>query len=73
MARAPQRAVARLGGTILGEAVADSAARLGKLDYKKTLVEYQAAEKARAQEAEKRAEALREAEKREAEARGWRE
>ena len=62
-----------LGGTILGEAVADSAARLGKLDYKKTLVEYQAAEKARAQEAEKRAEALREAEKREAEARGWRE
>ena len=62
-----------LGGAIAGEAAADSGARLAKLDYKKTLAEYQAAEKARADEAEKRAQALREAEAREAEARGWRE
>jgi hypothetical protein len=62
-----------LGGTIAGESPADSAARLDKLDYKKTLVEYQAAEKARVEEAEKRAQALREAAEREAEARGWRE
>jgi hypothetical protein len=62
-----------LGGTIAGESTADSAARLAKLDYKQTLVEYQAAEKARAGEAEKRAQALKEAAEREAEARGWRE
>jgi hypothetical protein len=62
-----------LGGEIAGESAADSAARLAKLDYKKTLVEYAAAEKARASEAEKRAQALKEAAEREAEARGWRE
>jgi hypothetical protein len=62
-----------LGGAIAGEAAADSATRLAKLDYKKTLVEYAAAEKARASEAEKRAQALKEAAEREAEARGWRE
>jgi hypothetical protein len=62
-----------LGGDIAGETAADSAARLAKLDYKRTLVEYQAAEKARADEAEKRAQALKEAAEREAEARGWRE
>ncbi len=62
-----------LGGAIAGESEADAAARLAKLDYKRTLVEYQAAEKARAGEAEKRAQALKEAAEREAEARGWRE
>ena len=62
-----------LGGGIAGETPADSAARLAKLDYKKALVEYAAAEKARAAEAEKRAQALKEAAEREAEARGWRE
>ncbi len=62
-----------LGGAIAGETGTESAARLDKLDYKKTLVEYQVAEKARAEEAEARAKALKEAEERAAEARGWRE
>jgi hypothetical protein len=62
-----------LGGAIAGEAPAESAARLDKLDYKKALAEYEVAEKARAKEAEARAKALREAAEREAEARGWRE
>ena len=65
--------MAALGGEIAGERPADAAARLAKLDYKRTLVEYAAAEKARAAEAEKRAQALKEAAEREAEARGWRE
>jgi hypothetical protein len=62
-----------IGGQVAGEDTAQSAARLGQLDFKKTLAEYQAAEAARKAEAEKRERELRAAAEREAEARGWRE
>jgi hypothetical protein len=62
-----------VGGAWAGEAPLASAARLDKLDDKKTLAEYQAAEKARKDEQKRRDKALREAAEKEAEAHGWRE
>jgi hypothetical protein len=62
-----------IGGGFVGEEASESAARLAQLDFKKTLAEYQAAEKARQAEAEKRERELKAAAEREAEARGWRE
>jgi hypothetical protein len=62
-----------VGGGIAGETAQQSAERLAKLDYKRTLAEYEAAEKARKVEQEKREKELAEAAAREAEARGWRE
>ena len=56
-----------------GEQAEQSARRLSQLDYRKTLADYEQAEKARAQEAARRAKALAEAAQREADARGWRE
>jgi hypothetical protein len=58
---------------IAGETAAASTERLGQIDYRKALVEYERAEKARVEEAAKRAEALRLAQEAEAAARGWRE
>lgn len=65
--------IAAVGGRIAGETAAQSRKKLEQLDYRKTLVEYERAEKARKEEAEKRAQALREAAEREAQERGWRE
>jgi hypothetical protein len=61
------------GGSIVGETKDESFRRLDQLDYRKALAEYERAEKARKEEAERRAKAIREAEEREAAARGWRE
>jgi hypothetical protein len=68
-----RRFVEALGGQVAGETERVSARRLEQLDYRKTLAEFQRAEKARASEAERRAKLLAEAAKREADARGWRE
>ncbi|MBS2030315.1 MAG: hypothetical protein JST54_20605 [Deltaproteobacteria bacterium] len=62
-----------VSGDVAGETAAQSQARLEQLDYRKTLREYEAAEKARAAESERRAKLLREAQEREMAARGWRE
>ena len=62
-----------LGGAIAGEDAKESKKRLEQLDYRRALKEYERAEKIRAEEAEKRAQALREAAEREAAARAWRE
>ncbi len=62
-----------MGGVIAKETGEQSEKRRDELDYRKTLAEYERAEKARAEEAEQRAKELAEAAAREAEARGWRE
>lgn len=62
-----------VGGRIAGEEEKESGRRVEMLDYRKTLLEYERAEKARKSEAERRAKLLAEAAKREADARGWRE
>jgi hypothetical protein len=61
------------GAEITGETGEASRKRLEELDYRTALVEYEKAEKARKEEAERRAEALRKAQEAEAAARGWRE
>lgn len=69
-----RRWIATWGGAIDGETADESARRLEQLDYRKTLVELEKAEKSRLVEAQKRAEALRKArEEAEEAARGWRE
>jgi hypothetical protein len=68
-----RRFVACLGGSIAGERESQSKNKLDQLDYRKTLAEYERAEGVRKAEAEKRARLRREAEEREAAARGWRE
>lgn len=68
-----RRFVEAVGAQIAGETERVSARRLEQLDYRKTLLEFERAEKARASEAERRAKLLAEAAKREADARGWRE
>jgi hypothetical protein len=65
--------LATWGGRPAGESAEQSAKKLAALDYRTTLAEYQKAEAARKAEAEKRAQLLKEAEEREAAARGWRE
>ncbi len=65
--------LATWGGGIAGETAAQGAQRIASLDYRTTLAEYGKAEAARKAEAEKRAQLLREAQEREAAARGWRE
>lgn len=62
-----------VGGTIEGETPKVSKKRLDQLDYRKTVTEYNRAEKARKAEAARRAKMLQEAAQREADARGWRE
>lgn len=68
-----RRWIACVGGRVAGEKPKDSQRRLEQLDYRKTLEEYGRAEKARKEEAERRAKLLQEAAQREADARGWRE
>lgn len=62
-----------VAGEVTGETPKDSKKRLEQLDYRKTLAEYDRAEKARRKEASHRAKLLKEAAEREAAARGWRE
>ncbi|MFN7972231.1 MAG: hypothetical protein U0166_07750 [Acidobacteriota bacterium] len=62
-----------VGGSIAGEAEARSRKRLEQLDYGSALSAYARAETSRAEEAARRARLLKEAEEREAAARGWRE
>lgn len=61
------------GGVVDGETPKQSALRLGQLDYRKALREYERAETARKAEADRRAQLQREAQERETAARGWRE
>ncbi|MCU0241851.1 MAG: hypothetical protein MUF51_05455 [Vicinamibacteria bacterium] len=68
-----RRWIEMVGGVIGSESARESRQRLAQLDYRKTLAEYERAEKARQGEAERRAKMLAEAAKREADARGWRE
>ena len=69
-----RRWIEALGGTIAGEAPEASRRRLEQLDYRRTLAEYEKAERSRLAEAQKRAEALRKAAAEAAEAaKGWRE
>jgi hypothetical protein len=69
-----RRWIEAVGGTIAGEAPEASRRRLEQLDYRRTLAEYEKAEKSRLAEAQKRAEALRKAAADAAEAaKGWRE
>jgi len=68
-----RRWVEWLGGRVVGEEPKESARRVAQLDYRKTLAEYQRADKARKEEAERRARLLAEAAKAAADARGWRE
>lgn len=58
------------GGAIKGESAAESQEHLERLDYRKTLKEYQRAEAAREEEREKRVEKQKE---QNGSARGWRE
>ena len=62
-----------LEAQVLNESAKESAKRLDQLDYRKAMQEMKRAEDARKKEAERREELLREAERRAAEARGWRE
>jgi hypothetical protein len=63
-----------VGGAFLGESADASRRRLEQLDYRRTLAEYEKAEKARLAEAQRRAEALRRAaEQAAAAAAAWRE
>lgn len=68
-----RRFVEALGGQVAGETAEQSRRRLEQLDYRKTMADYKAAEKARKGEADRRAKLLAEAAQREADARGWRE
>ncbi|HSB60745.1 MAG TPA: hypothetical protein VLI67_03430 [Vicinamibacteria bacterium] len=68
-----RRWIESIGGEVAGEGSAESAERIEQLDYRRTLAEYDRAEKARKDEAERRARLLKEAADREAAARGWRE
>jgi hypothetical protein len=69
-----RRWIAAWGGAIAGESAEESARRLDQLDYRRTLAEYEKAERSRLAEAQRRAEALRKArEEAEEAARGWRE
>ena len=68
-----RRWIEAVGGSVAGESAKDSKKRLEQLDYRKTLAEYDRAEKARQAEAARRAKLLQEAADREAAARGWRE
>ncbi len=68
-----RRFVEAVGGQVAGETAEQSRRRLEQLDYRKTMADYKAAEKARKEEADRRAKLLAEAAAREAEARGWRE
>ncbi len=66
--------IAAVGGRVAGETPEASRSRLETLDYGGTLREYERAERARKEEADRRAAALRKArEEAEAAARGWRE
>lgn len=60
-------------GQVKDESTRDSDARLKQLDYRTALKEMERAEEARKKEADKRLKELQEAEKRAADARGWRE
>jgi len=62
-----------VAGDVAGEGPAQSRARLEQLDYRKTLAEYERAEKERKVAEERRQRELAEAATRESEARGWRE
>ena len=68
-----RRWVEACGGRVRGESAARQRRRLERLDYRRTLAEYESAEKARAAEAKRRAAKLAEAERRATAARGWRE
>jgi hypothetical protein len=68
-----RRWVAALNGEVAGETPEASRRRLDQLDYRKTLAEFESAESTRKAEADRRAKLRREAEEREAAARGWRE
>jgi hypothetical protein len=68
-----RRWVEAISGTVAGEKADASRRRLEQLDYRKTLAEYDRAEGARKLEADTRARLRKEAEEREAAARGWRE
>ena len=65
--------VAAWSGEVAGEGPDESARRLEQLDYRRALKELQRADAARKKEAAARAKALRDAQEREAAARGWRE
>jgi hypothetical protein len=65
--------VRALDGEVLNESAKESAKRLDQLDYRKAQDELKRTEHARQQEAERREKMLQEAERRAAEARGWRE
>jgi hypothetical protein len=68
-----RRWVACLAGSVAGESAAQSKKKLEQLDYRTTLADYRKTEAARAKEAERRAQLLREAAQREEYAKGWRE
>jgi hypothetical protein len=68
-----RRWVAALSAAVAGEKPDASRRRLDQLDYRKTLAEFDRAEGARKLEADRRAKLRKEAEEREAAARGWRE
>ncbi|AKQ69777.1 hypothetical protein A176_006689 [Myxococcus hansupus] len=65
--------VRAVDGEWKGESPKGSSSRLEQLDYRKAEAEMRRAEEARKLEADKRQQALREAEQRAADARGWRE
>lgn len=60
-------------GRIAGETPRESETRLGQLDYRQALAEYAKAEGERKKDAARRAQLLREAQKRAEQAKGWRE
>ena len=69
-----RRWIEAIHGRVAGESPKESARRLEQLDYRRTLAEYDRADKARLAEAKRRVEILAEAErKRQAEASQWRE
>ena len=68
-----RRWIEAIGGSIEGETVKQSQARLEQLDYRTTIDEFNKADAARKGEAARRAKLLQEARDREAAARGWRE
>ncbi len=68
-----RRFIEAVGGQVAGETAEQSRRRLEQLDYRQTMADYKAAEKARKDEADRRAKLLAEAAQREADARGWRE
>jgi hypothetical protein len=69
-----RRWIEAVGGAIAGETAEASRRRLEQLDYRRTLAEYEKAERSRLVEAQKRAAALRKAAEEAAEAaKAWRE